>query len=245
MIPDYLFFHLVFTVPVVTVLAVTGQLSNQRRVLSGLVILIPIALLYTIPWDSYLIGLGVWGYGPKSVAVTLWQIPLGEYVFIVLQTILTGLWLARQDWKSAPAGEVATRRRFEGAIAAIIVGIVGIVALTTETTFYLGAILVWSAPVLVVQWAFDWPYLWNRRRTVLLGVLVPTSILCIADRAAIFYGIWQLSNRYTTGIVIFGLPVEEVVFFIVTNLFVVQGLILYDGFLKWRREQGKRTTSRE
>jgi lycopene cyclase domain-containing protein len=43
---------------------------------------------------------------------------------------------------------------------------------------------------------------------------------------ALSVGLWRLSGRYTTGLAVAGLPVEEGAFFLVTNLFVVQGLVL-------------------
>jgi lycopene cyclase domain-containing protein len=81
--------------------------------------------------------------------------------------------------------------------------------------------------VLALQWAVGAPQLWARRRLVALGTLVPATYLCVADRIAIEYGIWVLSEQYTTGLTVAGLPVEEATFFVVTNLFVVQGLVLY------------------
>ena len=44
---------------------------------------------------------------------------------------------------------------------------------------------------------------------------------------AITLGIWKLSPTYTTGLTLAGLPIEEGLFFLFTNLFVVQGLILW------------------
>ena len=66
-----------------------------------------------------------------------------------------------------------------------------------------------------------------QRRTVALGVAVPTVYLWIIDRIALATGIWHISPTYTTGIALFGLPIEEALFFLVTNLFVVQGLVLF------------------
>ena len=48
----------------------------------------------------------------------------------------------------------------------------------------------------------------------------------ICDRLAIGLGIWEISPQYTTGWHLFGLPIEEAVFFLITNLMVVQGLAL-------------------
>ena len=64
-----------------------------------------------------------------------------------------------------------------------------------------------------------------RRRAFLLGVAAPTLYLWIADAVAIRLGIWHISEAHSTGVKIAGLPVEEAIFFLVTNLLVVQGLI--------------------
>jgi lycopene cyclase domain-containing protein len=99
--------------------------------------------------------------------------------------------------------------------------------LTVDATLYMGAILAWAAPVLALQWAVGWPYLWARRRLVGVAIAAPTLYLSVADRIAIENGIWTLSSQYTTGIGVAGLPVEEGAFFFLTTVFVVQGLVLY------------------
>lgn len=55
---------------------------------------------------------------------------------------------------------------------------------------------------------------------------MPTLYLWVADRIALALGIWHISDRFTTGLAHGGLPLEEALFFVVTNLLVVQGLIL-------------------
>jgi lycopene beta-cyclase len=86
---------------------------------------------------------------------------------------------------------------------------------------------VWATPVLAAQWWFATPAVRRRRRTFLLAVGVPTLWLWVADRVAIGAGIWSISPRFTTGAHLFGLPAEEALFFLVTNLLVVQGLLLF------------------
>jgi lycopene cyclase domain-containing protein len=85
--------------------------------------------------------------------------------------------------------------------------------------------------VLALQWGFSWRYLWERRDVLLAGVGVPTLYFCVVDRVAIGLGLWTISPRYTTGLAPAGLPVEEAVFFLVTTLFVVQGLVLLEWVL--------------
>lgn len=92
---------------------------------------------------------------------------------------------------------------------------------------YLALELLWALPVLALQLAVGHPELWRRRRAWLLATLIPTLYLCVADRVALGNGIWQIAPGRSTGVAIWGLPVEEAVFFLVTNLMVVQALILF------------------
>jgi lycopene cyclase domain-containing protein len=241
----YVQFHLAFLVPAVLFLVATGFVSRSssagrgterdherlrgwRHYWAGVAVITVVALAYTTPWDNYLIARGVWWYGDGRTVLRIWHAPLEEYLFIVVQPWLTALWLSHFDadatWER-PARPVAWRA--VAVAVAIATGLVGWRLLGTDEGFYLGAVLAWSAPVVALQWAVGAPQLWARRRVVALGVLLPTLYLCVADRIAIEFGVWVLSDRYTTGLVIGGLPIEEATFFLVTNLFVVQGVILY------------------
>jgi hypothetical protein len=56
---------------------------------------------------------------------------------------------------------------------------------------------------------------------------LPTLYLWFADFYAITQeGIWWISKEYTLGLSLAGLPLEEMLFFLFTNLAVVQGLLL-------------------
>ncbi len=51
-----------------------------------------VAVVYTAPWDNYLVATGVWYYNPRLVLNwTIGYVPVEEYLFFVLQTFLTGL----------------------------------------------------------------------------------------------------------------------------------------------------------
>ncbi|MEF8773123.1 MAG: lycopene cyclase domain-containing protein [Halobacteriales archaeon] len=235
-IPAYLAFHAVFLLPALLALGLAARATFRREDAVGLAILVAMALAYTIPWDGYLIGKGVWWYGTGSVVATVWRVPVGELLFVVIQPVLTVLWLSWLGIRPDQAGLQTLRRRAAGATAGLSVAVLGGALLLREPTFYLGAILVWAGPILAIQWTFDWSYLWKRRRRVLTAVLAPTAYLAFADRIAIEVGIWSLSPRYTTGLAVGGLPVEEATFFLLTNLFVVQGLVLFRGLVVTLRE---------
>ncbi|MFB6227741.1 MAG: lycopene cyclase domain-containing protein [Halobacteriales archaeon] len=190
-----------------------------------------IALVYTTPWDNYLIAVGVWEYAPDSVTGTIGLAPIEEYMFIVLQPIVAGLWLYSFEPPNVTVS-ISAQDRVIGVLAGGIVGFAGAILLLSSATFYMGAILAWAGPVLALQWGFGWPYLWRVRRRLVLGTVVPTAYFAAADRMAIEAGIWMISEEYTTGVIIAGLPIEEGAFFLITNVFVVQRLLLYSWILR-------------
>lgn len=230
---SYLGFHLVFLAPLLFVLVLAVSLRRLRlpraRVQwAGVAVLVAVAVLYTIPWEVALIGRGVWSYGEGTVLARLWGIPYEELLFILVQPVVSALWLYQFTEPSDRPLAVAPVRRALGALAGVAICGVGVALFVRGgTTTYLGALLGWAGPVFAIQWAFGWPYLVAKRRTVAIGVGLPTLYLCAADTVAIGVGIWELSPDYTTGLAFAGLPLEEALFFLCTNLFVVQGLVLW------------------
>jgi len=242
-------FHAIFILPILGVLAVTtmpvgsegmSARDSRRSVVRppAVAVITLIALIYTVPWDNYLIQRGVWWYGDGQVTTVLWNAPISEYVFIVVVPLIGALWLHHLSFVlPAPRVpvKVTKRNRLTGFIAGTVIGVAGTVMIVGNGTFYLGSILAWSGPVLALQWAVGWPHLWARRRLVAAGVLAPTLYLSVIDRIAIASGTWQLSPELTTGITLGGLPVEEGLFFLITTAFIVQGLVLYPWVLaRWQ-----------
>jgi len=223
----YLEFHLLFVIPpVLFLLATTLPLDRPRAGPTAIGLLIVLAVVYTTPWDNHLIEVGVWSYGEGTVLWHIWHAPIEEYLFFVLQPLLTSLWLARLDTESDYPLGIPLGQRALGALGGGLVATLGWLFLA-EPTYYLGTLLLWAAPVLTIQWAFGWPVLIERGRTVLLGIGVPTVYLCAIDRIAIGMGIWTFDEAYMTGVAPLGLPLEEILFFTLTNVFVVQGLVLF------------------
>lgn len=235
---DYLTFHLVFTVPVFAVLALVYL---RRRLYAddlspwGVVIVAFIAFSYTTPWDSYMIRQEVWWYGDGVLLTRFWRVPVGEYFFFVIQPLITGFWLylllTRLDTRQAGSW---TPRWLLVAAGVGVTAVGGWWAQGTPT-FYFGMILVWAGPVLVLQWGYGGHYLLRNSHIVAAAVVPATLYLASADRVAIENGIWVISDELTTGIHVLGLPVEEGLFFFVTNLLVVQGILLFRWTLyEWR-----------
>ena len=230
---SYFAFHLIFTLPPILMLALVQRQPlagvGGIRALAALPLIALMALVYTTPWDNYLIWRDVWHYGRERVVGTIGYVPVEEYLFFLLQPIFTGLWLY---WLMAQKDEPiqhqpSTIVRVTGTGFWVALSIAGALMLRWNSGVYLGLILVWAGPVLALQWVIGATQLWAKKRIWLNGTLIPTLYLWIADRIAIGQGIWSISDTYTTGLNLFGLPLEEATFFLVTNLLVVQGLLLF------------------
>jgi len=243
----YLYFHLVFILPVIGAIYALKRLGRPLQLRGkhlGIATLALIALVYTTPWDNYLVASGVWTYGEGRV-IESWVIgyvPFEEYLFFVLQPLLTGMFLqwflAANPHFLAEFREPLRRGRPAGIGMSIALsfGVLGVFALLhPDSRFtYLGLILVWACPVIAFQWIYGGGVLWRMRRCLFPAVMLPTAYLCLVDLIAITWRIWEIRPETSTGWLVLGLPMEEAVFFLVTNLMVVQGLLLFYQFTESR-----------
>jgi putative membrane protein len=205
-----------------------SQDPQKKLVVGGIAALSLLAITYTTPWDNYLVKTQVWNYGADRIIGTIGYVPIEEYCFFALQTCLTGLWFFFLQ-KRFPVEKTPSHQKnlkTFGTVKGAIIFLLSIWFLTMESTTYLGLILVWALPVIMFQWIFGGEYLLKNMRLFLLTVLIPTFYLWLIDAFAIYDHIWSISETQTTGIKLGVLPIEEAVFFLVTNLMVGQGMVL-------------------
>ncbi|MEM6428386.1 MAG: carotenoid biosynthesis protein [Deinococcota bacterium] len=267
----YLQFHAIFVLPPLVLLILwalydvrrgwplAGKQVQAKRAQFMLGLNTLIAITYTTPWDNYLVATGVWTYGRDRVLGTIGYVPVEEYAFFVLQTILTGLWLymlrryfpSHLETASVSGMTVSTRAdanklpnqpqtttthadsmptdylvRFVGALFLLGLSASGVLATLLARGTYYGLITMWAGPVLALMWALGGDVLWRNREQVALAVLVPTLYLSAADLVAIYQDIWAIRPATSSGFMLFGLPFEEALFFLLTNMLVVFGLTL-------------------
>lgn len=195
-------------------------------------LLVVTAIVYTTPWDNYLVATGVWWYEPALVTgVTLGWVPLEEYVFFVLQTVMAGLWLlfvSRRARVSTPF--VARSGLRVWLIAGTALGWLASAFLLFsgwKSGNYLALELVWALPPIILQLAVGADILWHYRRLVALVIIPATLYLSAMDVLAISSGVWTISPEHTLGVLLpGGLPLEEAVFFLLTNTLLTFGLVL-------------------
>jgi lycopene cyclase domain-containing protein len=230
-------------IPILIFLAVTWWDNRQNKLAPGfqngravwiaILVHILLAVVYTTPWDNYLVATGVWYYNPALVTgIVFGYVPIEEYTFFVLETVLSGLFwwfLARR--LSPPAEKFQPSKRMR-IIATGILTVTWIIFTilffgNNEPITYLSITLFWALPAIFPQLLYGADILWHHRKLVMAAILIPGTYLSLMDILALKETTWSITKNQTTGILFFGiLPLEEVVFFFITNVLVVFGMTL-------------------
>ncbi|CRK30795.1 Bifunctional lycopene cyclase/phytoene synthase like protein [Verticillium longisporum] len=238
---DYALVHLFWTVPPATILTILVYPFLTRVDAAKLCFIITVAVVATIPWDSYLIRTNIWNYPPDAVlGYSLFDIPAEELFFFVIQTYFTAQLyvlfnkpVLHAQYLNAPWAVPAGIRRAKVAgqvfLAAAIVYGCYLISGSAEGT-YLGLILTWAAPFALLTWSITAHFIlalpWT---STLLPIVAPTVYLWVVDELALGRGTWAIQSGTKLGVRLFGhLEIEEAVFFLVTNMLVVFGLAAFD-----------------
>jgi lycopene cyclase domain-containing protein len=212
--------------------------SIPRRLLASspfrvLAVLVSVAVIYTTPWDNYLVATGVWWYDPALVTgLLLGWVPVEEYTFFVLETIFVGLWTLALARRLSPGQTAAPDRSLIRWMAAVSLvpawtWSIGVLITGWQPGTYLALLLAWALPPVALQLAFGADLLWRDRRLVLPAILVPAIYLSAADALALGTGTWTINPEQSLHLLIGGvLPVEELAFFLITSTLLVFGMVL-------------------
>ena len=206
---------------------------NGRAVWTAIGVHILLAVLYTTPWDNYLVATGVWYYNPELVTgIVLGYVPIEEYTFFVVETILAGLWWWFLARRISPPQEEFSPNKFLVYLSTCVLGILWLLStylffFGAESWTYLSIILFWALPPIILQILFGADILWYYRKLVCVANLAPGVYLSLMDIVALKETTWSISPSQTTGILFFGiLPIEEVLFFFITNVLLTFGITL-------------------
>ena len=230
-------------IPILVFLAITywdnrrnkqiDSFRNGRAVWMGIAVHVVAAVVYTTPWDNYLVVTGVWHYNPDLVTgIVLGYVPIEEYTFFVLETILSGLWwwfLARRF--SPPSAEFKPGKLPVYVLTCVLVILwllfTYLFFFGTAHWTYLSIILFWALPPIIIQILFGADILWHYRELVFWALFIPGMYLSLIDVLALKDTTWSISPTQITGILFFQiLPLEEVVFFFITNVLITFGMTL-------------------
>jgi 15-cis-phytoene synthase/lycopene beta-cyclase len=170
--------------------------------------------------------------------LTIRSVPIEEIFFFIIQSIFTsqlyillGLFETPSQHLLFPTDTLARKTlRWAPAGLLIAAGISGWKIAVPEThTFYLGCIGWWITPVMLFLWTIAGDHFLSRSRTSLLTIIIPTLYLCMVDTIALRGGTWHITERTSTGVFVWNdLPLEEAVFFTVTNTLLVLGMSAFE-----------------
>jgi lycopene beta-cyclase len=239
-------------IPIIIFLVITWWDNKKNRLTNGfqngnfvwriIGVHILLALVYTTPWDNYLVATGVWYYNPNLVTgIVFGYVPIEEYTFFVLETFLAGLWwwfLARrfqepsQPFKPSKNGRITAF----GVLFAVWLVFTYLFFLGGAEWTYLAIILFWALPPIFPQILFGGDILWHYRKLVFTAIFVPGFYLSLTDIIALTDTTWSISKDQTTGVLFFNiLPLEEVIFFFITNVLIGFGMTLMLSKVGWQR----------
>lgn len=231
----FLAIFILFPILALSIVSITkrrkGKSINDSKTVAAIGIHIILALLYTTPWDNYLVATDVWSYNSRLVSgIFLGYVPIEEYTFFLLETWFVGLWwqiIARRI-TSLEAFKPSARLRFGFiAIAALIWLCSAFIFFNHwQPMTYLSIILLWVMPPIISQLAFGADILWHQRKLLAWTILPMGLYLSFADSLAIASGTWTINPVQSTGIFIGKLPLEEGVFFFVTVTLISFGMTL-------------------
>lgn len=233
----YMEVHLYYTLPptIILYLLMRPLLGSFDKI--KLISISILAVLYTTPWDNYIIYHKAWWYRKDAVIGTIGYVPIEEYLFFIIQTIFTTLWASFcSRWtlnslylKNTNRTQFYVIRYSMISIMAIAMYIGWTNAIPATKTFYMGSIVWWIMFVVIALWFLSGPYVCKRYKATLISVIVPSAYLCYVDVIALRARVWHINEATSLEIFLINdLPLEEIVFFFLTNILVAIGSHAFD-----------------
>lgn len=193
-----------------------------------------IALFYTTPWDNYLVANSIWFYSVNNIQnIIIGYVPLEEYLFFIIQTFFTSsilllvlLFKGKDNLKKNKQFKYQKVILFSF-LAVWLFSLLNFFS-NNQNSLYLSLILLWFILPIITQIIYGYEILLEYKYTLLITVTGSTLYLAIIDSLAIFDGIWTISPSTSLNLLILGiLPIEEFIFFLVTNILVSFALVLF------------------
>lgn len=225
----YIDFHLKYTFPVIAVLSLIARPFINRSEVFKISFISIIAFLYTTPWDNYVIYCDTWKYSSDRVVAVIGYAPIEEYMFFIIQTVLTSLWALLCVRWSTPCLNFNYDKRSYQLIRwvpitiftmAMIVGYK--LAIPGQGTFYIGCILCWVFPAIIFMWYGGGNFFVKKIIPSTFAIVVPSLYLSWIDQLALKESVWHINEKTSLNIfVVEDLPIEEAFFFFIVNFIIV------------------------
>ncbi|SNX84613.1 probable Bifunctional lycopene cyclase/phytoene synthase [Melanopsichium pennsylvanicum] len=238
---SYRHFHLMWTLPLCIVLYLIAKPFLTKLDRAKLILLPVIAFVWTSPWDNLIVKNRAWFYHGHCIWFTIGYVPIEEYFFFVIQSLISTLWctlLTRwylPNLSLAPASPSRIKLATPALVTSLLCLMIGLNMAVPEThSYYFGMITWWaSLPLALLLWGcIDFirnTGIWAGIVPFSLSVLGPTLYLWCSDVYALRRGTWHINEATSLNMFpIPDLPVEEMLFFLVTNLILISACFTFD-----------------
>jgi len=224
------------TLPVIGVLALIARPFLCRMEITKIVFINIVALLYTTLFYNYTIPNGARTYSPEKISTFIGNVPVDEYISLILQIVLISLWAYLcVRWKhpclnfNHDIQSYQTIRWAPILLLSVTTAIGYGLAVPGKQTFNLGSIMCWSSPAILVMWYGAGNYFVKHLIPSSLAIVIPTLYLLLINWIALEENIWYLNKITNLNIsVINGLPLEEALFTLITTAMIVLAGVCYD-----------------
>lgn len=226
----YLEVHLYYTLPVIFLSLIVYRPFYTKADTFKITFLSLVSLATASPWDNYIVYHKAWWYCPNCVLFVIGYVPIEEYSFFVIMTVMTTIFTSMvMRWELPTLHLKATSSlQFMVVRYVPILGFASAAvwgwfnAIPNTQTFYGGCILWYTMPVLALLWWGASNYIVSRFVPFAISIIIPTIYLCWVDLIALRAGTWHINEATSTGIfVIDVLPLEEFGFFFLVNCVLV------------------------
>ncbi|XP_022173194.1 bifunctional lycopene cyclase/phytoene synthase-like [Myzus persicae] len=232
----YMDMHLKCTLPVIGVLALITRPFMCRMEAAKIAFISIVALLYTSLCYNYSILNGARTYSPEQISASIGNVPVEEYMSVVLQVVLVSLWAYLcVRWKTPCMNfnhdkESYHTIRWMPIIFLSLTTAIGYgMAVPGRETFYLGSIMCWASPVIMLMWYGAGNYFMKHLIPSSFAIVVPTLYLLWINRLALKENVWHLNESTSLNLFIAnGVPLEEALFTFITTAMVVLAGACYD-----------------
>lgn len=232
----YLGFHLRYTLPLIGLQLVLTRPFINRQEIFKIVFISVMALTYTTPWDNYMIYSGAWTFPSERVIAFVGYVPIEEYMFFIIQTVLSSLWtLLILRWSMPCLNFNYDQKNYQlirwvPILFLSIVVVVGYrITIPGKETFYLGCIFWWVSPVIMFLWYGAGNFFIKKIISSSIAITVSTLYLSWIDKIALQANVWQVNEKTCLQIpMVEGLPFEEAFFFFISNTLVVLAVLAFD-----------------
>lgn len=198
-----------------------------RTVLSGVIITGVLTLIISAPLNQILAQQNILVFNRFESLYMVGDLPVEIYGLIAGMCLFSGLILYFLRPRIHPVRFPSRWIKLGGIAFFAPLAITCIIMLREPTFAHMGVILLWFSFVMGAMWLFGGSLVWRTKSRFILATLISTIYFSLIDAFAIHKGYWIVNASLSSGITIFGLPIERSLFYLCMNLAFCQGLELF------------------